>query len=79
MDALETPGVGSNYSPLHVQKTWKAINEFKEGNCVFTFPNTPVKCAGAPQKIMYLTEKILRDVSKKVMFSYLSSKINLFL
>ena len=62
MEALETPGVGSNYSSAHVAKTWKAIEDFKGGNAVFTFPNTPVKCAGAPQKIMYLTEKILRQV-----------------
>lgn len=43
-------------------KTWKALQEFKEGNAVFTFPNTPVKCAGAPQKIMYLSDAFLRKV-----------------
>lgn len=29
---------------------------------MFSFPNTPVKCAGAPQKIMYLTDAFLRKV-----------------
>ena len=62
-EALETPGVGSNYSVKHVDKTWKAIQEFKSGNALFTFPNTPIKCAGAPQKIMYITERILTQVS----------------
>lgn len=62
-EAFETPGVSSNYDLRYVNQTWKSIQEFKEGNCVFSFPNTPVKCAGAPQKIMYLTEKILRMVS----------------
>jgi sulfide:quinone oxidoreductase len=27
---------------------------------IFTQPNTPVKCGGAPQKIMYLTDEALR-------------------
>uniref|UniRef100_A0A8C5VDZ1 Sulfide:quinone oxidoreductase, mitochondrial n=1 Tax=Microcebus murinus TaxID=30608 RepID=A0A8C5VDZ1_MICMU len=32
---------------------------------VFTFPNTPVKCAGAPQKIVYLSETYFRKVGKQ--------------
>jgi sulfide:quinone oxidoreductase len=32
----------------------------QRGNAVFTFPSTPVKCAGAPQKIMYLADEHLR-------------------
>ncbi len=72
MDALETPGVCSNYSSAYVQLTWKAIQNFKSGNCVFTFPNTPVKCAGAPQKIMYITERILTEVSTVVIISVCS-------
>jgi len=56
LDALETPYVGSNYSPLHVEKTYRAIKNFKQGNALFTFPNSPVKCPGAPQKIAYLAE-----------------------
>ncbi len=56
----------SNYSVDNVEYTWDAIQKFKGGNAIFTFPNTPVKCAGAPQKIMYLAEhywrkKKLRD------------------
>lgn len=47
-----------------MEKTWNALQNFKEGNAVFTFPNTPVKCAGAPQKIMYLSDAYLRKVSK---------------
>ncbi|EYB99194.1 hypothetical protein Y032_0124g1213 [Ancylostoma ceylanicum] len=31
------------------------------GNCVFTFPNTPIKCAGAPQKVLYYGHDIVRD------------------
>ncbi|XP_068711230.1 sulfide:quinone oxidoreductase, mitochondrial-like [Montipora foliosa] len=59
--ALGTPGVGSNYSPLTVNDTWKAIQNFQEGNAIFTVPNTPIKCLGAPQKIMYLAEAYFRE------------------
>ncbi|CAO2579049.1 Sulfide:quinone oxidoreductase, mitochondrial [Lemmus lemmus] len=59
------PKIGSNYSVKTVEKTWKALQDFKEGNAVFTFPNTPVKCAGAPQKIMYLSEAHLRKTGKR--------------
>uniref|UniRef100_A0A4W3K2V1 Sulfide:quinone oxidoreductase, mitochondrial n=1 Tax=Callorhinchus milii TaxID=7868 RepID=A0A4W3K2V1_CALMI len=65
------PKVGSNYSVKYVEKTWKALQDFREGNAIFTFPNTPVKCAGAPQKIMYLTEDYLRKTGKR-------SKANIF-
>uniref|UniRef100_A0A8C8TXE1 Sulfide quinone oxidoreductase n=1 Tax=Peromyscus maniculatus bairdii TaxID=230844 RepID=A0A8C8TXE1_PERMB len=57
------PKIGSNYSVKTVEKTWKALQDFKEGNAIFTFPNTPVKCAGAPQKIMYLSEAYFRKIS----------------
>ena len=30
------------------------MRNFKGGNAIFTNPNTPIKCGGAPQKIMYL-------------------------
>lgn len=59
-EAFETPGVCSNYSPLYVEKTTKAIQDFKGGNAVFTFPTGSIKCPGAPQKIMYLAEESFR-------------------
>ncbi|MDA1477325.1 FAD/NAD(P)-binding oxidoreductase [Bacillus changyiensis] len=49
--------VCSNYSYEHVDYTWQTIRNFKGGNAIFTHPNTPVKCGGAPQKIMYLAEE----------------------
>ncbi|KJH47333.1 hypothetical protein DICVIV_06582 [Dictyocaulus viviparus] len=60
-EALDTPGVCSNYSPLHCEKTFKELSSVTSGNCVFTFPNTPIKCAGAPQKVCYYGEDIVRD------------------
>nr|XP_009920134.1 PREDICTED: sulfide:quinone oxidoreductase, mitochondrial isoform X2 [Haliaeetus albicilla] len=59
-EGFHHPKIGSNYSVHTVEKTWKALQDFNEGNAIFTFPNTPVKCAGAPQKIMYLSEAYWR-------------------
>lgn len=53
-------GVCSNYAYEYVNSTWECIRNFREGNAVFTAPNTPIKCGGAPQKIMYLAEDYFR-------------------
>lgn len=39
----------------------RALKEFKGGRALFTQPSTPVKCAGAPQKILYLVEEMLQE------------------
>ncbi|XP_076304993.1 sulfide:quinone oxidoreductase, mitochondrial-like isoform X1 [Tachypleus tridentatus] len=64
-EAFQTPGVCSNYSLHTVTKTPQAMKDFKEGNALFTLPNTPIKCAGAPQKVMYLTDAYMRKVGKR--------------
>ncbi|GCB81331.1 hypothetical protein scyTo_0022158 [Scyliorhinus torazame] len=64
-DGFNDAKIGSNYSVNFVEKTWRALQDFREGNAIFTFPNTPVKCAGAPQKIMYLSEHYLRKRGKR--------------
>ncbi|KAM7010667.1 sulfide:quinone oxidoreductase, mitochondrial [Passerculus sandwichensis] len=64
-EGFKHPKIGSNYSVQTVEKTWRALQDFKEGNAIFTFPNTPVKCAGAPQKIMYLADAYLRKTGKR--------------
>ncbi|KAM9312954.1 sulfide:quinone oxidoreductase, mitochondrial [Gastrophryne carolinensis] len=64
-EGFNYPKIGSNYSVKTVEKTWKALHDFKKGNAIFTFPNTPVKCAGAPQKIMYLSDAYLRKIGKR--------------
>jgi sulfide:quinone oxidoreductase len=57
-EALETDFVCSNY--LDPEKTFRILKNFKGGNAIFTQPTTPIRCGGAPQKIMYLTEDYLR-------------------
>lgn len=52
--ALGKNGVCSNYSPKYVEYTWEAIKNLESGTALFTQPPMPIKCAGAPQKIMYL-------------------------
>lgn len=44
----------------HVQYTWETIRNFTPGTALFTHPNSPVKCGGVPQKIMYLVESYFR-------------------
>ena len=46
--------VSSNYSVEHAPYTWQMIKNLKGGTAVFTNPGTPIKCGGAPHKIMYL-------------------------
>jgi sulfide:quinone oxidoreductase len=59
-EALGHDGVCSNYSYDTVDKTWEFIRGFKGGNAIFTHPSTPIKCGGAPQKIMYLADDHFR-------------------
>lgn len=59
-EALGKNGVCSNYSYDVANSTWESIRNFKGGNAVFNFPPPPIKCAGAPQKIMYLADDYFR-------------------
>jgi sulfide:quinone oxidoreductase len=58
-----------------VDSTWRFLNAIEEGDAIFTFPATPVKCAGAPQKIMYLADEHLRrrGVRDKVRITFASA------
>lgn len=58
--ALGKDGICSNYRYDLVDSTWQNLETIDGGNAIFTFPSTPVKCAGAPQKIMYLADDHLR-------------------
>ncbi len=53
-DTLGKNGVCSNYSKDTVEYTWECIKNIESGTALFTQPPMPIKCAGAPQKIMYL-------------------------
>ncbi|WP_209329302.1 NAD(P)/FAD-dependent oxidoreductase [Lunatimonas salinarum] len=57
-ESLGKDGVCSNYTDP--EYTFEVLRNFKGGNAVFTQPATPIKCGGAPQKIMYLAEDYFR-------------------
>ncbi len=53
-ETLGKNNVCSNYSVDHVEYTATTIQSLQSGTALFTQPPMPIKCAGAPQKIMYL-------------------------
>ncbi|WP_194096252.1 bifunctional protein tyrosine phosphatase family protein/NAD(P)/FAD-dependent oxidoreductase [Marivivens aquimaris] len=55
VETLGKNGVTSNYRYDLAPYTWKLVSEMKEGKALFTQPPMPIKCAGAPQKAMYLS------------------------
>lgn len=58
-ESIDKGVVCSNYTdPEH---TWDVIKNFKGGTALFTQPTTPIKCGGAPQKIMYLADSYFRN------------------
>lgn len=58
-ETLGRNGVCSNYDPSLAEYTWQCLKGFQGGKAVFTQPPAPMKCAGAPQKIAYLTADYL--------------------
>lgn len=54
-EAMDKGVVCSNYT--NSEHTWEVLQNFKGGTAVFTQAATPIKCGGAPQKIMYLAEE----------------------
>ncbi|MFX0543999.1 TIGR01244 family sulfur transferase [Roseovarius sp. S1116L3] len=55
IETLGKNGVTSNYRYDLAPYTWKLVQEMKRGRAIFTQPPMPIKCAGAPQKAMYLS------------------------
>lgn len=53
-------GICSIYQYEDAEKTAQMIQSFKGGDAIFVMPPVPIKCAGAPQKIMYMAEEIFQ-------------------
>lgn len=79
-ETLGKNGVCSNYSVNDVPYTWECIRHFKGGKALFTNPNTPVKCGGAPHKIMWLAADYFKkhNVFDKTEIQYWSGGTRLF-
>ncbi|WP_304526008.1 FAD/NAD(P)-binding oxidoreductase [Halomonas sp. I5-271120] len=67
-EALGQNGVTSNYRYDLAPYTWSLVQSLEKGKALFTQPPMPIKCAGAPQKAMYLAcdhwrrEQRLKDI-----------------
>jgi len=54
-ETLGRNGVTSNYRYDLAPYTWQLVQQLRRGKALFTQPPMPIKCAGAPQKAMYLS------------------------
>jgi sulfide:quinone oxidoreductase len=67
-ETLGKNGVTSNYRYDLAPYTWDLVRNMKQGKAIFTQPPMPIKCAGAPQKAMYLSadywqkQGVLKDI-----------------
>ena len=67
-ETLGRNGVTSNYRYDLAPYTWQLVKGLRGGKAVFTQPPMPIKCAGAPQKAMYLSadhwkrQGVLQDI-----------------
>jgi sulfide:quinone oxidoreductase len=55
LETLGKNGVTSNYRYDLAPYTWELVSNLKQGKAIFSQPPMPIKCAGAPQKAMYLS------------------------
>jgi len=80
--ALDDPDapVASMYTLEGAYKTSLLRANFKGGNAVFTCPTFPIKCGGAPQKILYLSEDTWKKngVKAKSRLMYFSAPAVMF-
>ena len=80
IETLGKNGVCSNYSVDKVEYTWEVLQKVESGNVLFTQPPMPIKCAGAPQKIMYLAADRFRKkgISDKVNVEFFNAGPGMF-
>ncbi|MDF1883394.1 NAD(P)/FAD-dependent oxidoreductase [Sulfurimonas sp. SAG-AH-194-C21] len=64
--------------------TWDWFNELKEAaktstpKVIYTQPNTPIKCGGAPQKMLHLSADYLRKDGLSADYQFVTSNAKLF-
>ncbi|WP_100637337.1 bifunctional protein tyrosine phosphatase family protein/NAD(P)/FAD-dependent oxidoreductase [Marinomonas sp. ef1] len=79
-DTLGRNGVTSNYRYDLAPYTWELVKNLNGGKAVFTQPPMPIKCAGAPQKAMYLScdHWLKNDKQKDINVSFYNAGAVLF-
>ena len=60
-ETLGKGGVCSIYDFRQAEKTWEMVRTFRGGHAIFNGAATPIKCGGAPMKIMFLSEETFRE------------------
>ena len=72
LKALGDKGICSIYTAEGSTKTWEQMQKYiaqaksgKKTKFLFTHPSTPIKCGGAPKKIMYLTNSRLKEAGAR--------------
>ncbi len=67
------------------EKTWQWFNDLKQAakegkkpRAIYTQPNTPIKCGGAPQKILYLSADYLKQDGLSAEFIFATNNASLF-
>lgn len=77
---LRQGGLCSNYAYEQCEGTWDTIKNFSGGTAIFTQPSSAIKCAGAPQKIMYLADDHFRKahVRDKTEITFVSGAPSIF-
>lgn len=79
-ETINKNNVCSNYSFETAPYTYECLRNFKGGNAVFHNPTTPVKCGGAPHKVMYLSADYWRKhgILDKTRVQYWSGGTRIF-
>lgn len=72
-DTLGRNGVCSNYSYESAPYTWQCIQALQKGRALFTQPPMPIKCPGAPQKILYMAADIFRRQGRPVQLGFFNA------
>jgi sulfide:quinone oxidoreductase len=80
MGNLGKDGLVSVYDYEGAEKTFHNIESFKGGKAFFIMPPPPIKCAGAPQKIMYIFEDLMRKkgIRDKVEITFVTAGAAMF-
>lgn len=71
-------GVTNNYRKDLAPYTWECIQAFNGGKALFTQPVMPIKCAGAPQKILYMAADPFRRRGLKSDLSFFTPGPSMF-
>jgi len=80
IETLGSNGVTSNYRFDLAPYTSRLVDGLRSGKALFTQPPMPIKCAGAPQKAMYLSCDVWRSrgVLKSINIEFLNAGAALF-